>query len=999
MIFIAGAFGTFVLFLFLGLLALPVTAALDKGLGKEKALLLYSGILLVFTFFVLTPSGPSKKKAKAPAEKTVPAVQLVRSGDPFKRAEPNHEAERNPFKPFSDTQPLPPIALEQPPWIPLDFTLPPPIPGPAPGYRHTLRGELPALSAGDGSAIAEIPDALFVDYAVKPEDVYDWVITGGKAFYIYIRAINDGRRWHEEDDPTFEALKWKLTDADSEGYGDLQVRAAYIGAESQAAKHLDPLAVLKQKRKGLTDKRASDQEGGWYLRRTVDNLFVETLRANGIRVDYAKGPIDPSALRRAAKTMAEIGETGKEGRKGWRKAVELLEAALAKVRETQGPSVVSEYLLQVLEAHRALRDEQAELRVLAEYIQTAPNSADAPTWLGDLHLRGMQLPTEALAYYEAALGKNSRHGAALIGRGDALSYIGQHTGALSSYNRASSDIAGQLRRAEAELRLGKLDAARGSAESILSRDPGAAAALLIRACALYVKGDLDTARGAFEQLASAPSDPATNRLRGQACYNLGLTCLRQGQRDAALAAFDACEKALKQGASTGPTPDETVSPSLGRALVAFAEKNENDMLKHLDRARNEAPRSSYGAMFAGMVASLAGNDSSAVRALDMALREAPGFAELDGWLGRTYLLLGQRELETGASAQDTAETFERAIAFSQRAADNDTRRSKTKFSARLRECLVRIGAGHLPKKQRYAGALAAAEKVLAVGALREQPAALALAGYCNYQLANYDECIRKFQQVLDVVQDEDEAEWKSWRDYAEKALTAVKHWRSLEEKIVTFKSTNLDRQWGQEEGNGVTIIVEPEEGRVTFKGDANKDGRLEDPIVTLTNRELYKRETFEQISLSLRIPRSNRRGEAVNNITFGVQVSASARRGGRQRAKTPGIGIFYDKAKVAVRIGGGQMKKYKEGNIIRLDPEQAWPGDEVRIRIVREDAKKGTMAVFINDELVIRDNISGFKQSRGLASLWIGGYSTETEPFDVSVGDIRVIRRKSTGRK
>ena len=107
-LFLAGAFGTFVLFLFLGLLALPVTAMLDKSLGKEKALLLYALALLAFTFFVLMPEGPGGRPQKAGKENDVKVQELAMEGDPFQRADFDHDAERNTFRPYSDTRPLVP---------------------------------------------------------------------------------------------------------------------------------------------------------------------------------------------------------------------------------------------------------------------------------------------------------------------------------------------------------------------------------------------------------------------------------------------------------------------------------------------------------------------------------------------------------------------------------------------------------------------------------------------------------------------------------------------------------------------------------------------------------------------------------------------------------------------------------------------------------------------------------------------------------------------------
>ena len=77
MIVLAGAFGTFVLFLFLGFLALPVTAMFDKSIGKEKGLLVYAFVLLALTFFLLLPEGPGRTKAKVTAEKDVPAAERL----------------------------------------------------------------------------------------------------------------------------------------------------------------------------------------------------------------------------------------------------------------------------------------------------------------------------------------------------------------------------------------------------------------------------------------------------------------------------------------------------------------------------------------------------------------------------------------------------------------------------------------------------------------------------------------------------------------------------------------------------------------------------------------------------------------------------------------------------------------------------------------------------------------------------------------------------------
>ncbi|MDA1194619.1 MAG: tetratricopeptide repeat protein [Planctomycetota bacterium] len=991
MIVLAGAFATFMGYVLLGLLALPVTAMLNKSLGKEKALLLWSAVILLITVFGCQPEGPGRGVGQAGREDTIPAADLVSKGDPFSHAAYDHDAERNIFEPYSDTRELPPIALDAPPWIPLEFALPPTIPGPAPGFRQVLRGARPVAAGGDGTGIASIPVATFVDYERKPEDVFDWVLNGGKPYYIYILAIQaDGGKWHEEGTTGYERLKWVLKGA-GEGFEKLRVKAGLIGFEEKAQGVVADLDIIGVRQKNETEKGATEQADGWYLRRTVANLYYEALLRQGLEPTKPLAEQkDPDRLRRAAKDMAAVGATGKEAKEGWRRAAALIEAALVEIRINRGAAERSEALLELLAAYKALRDEQAVLRILAEYMQTAPASAEARTWLGELHLQGMQLADEALLYFRAALERDGRHAPALIGEGDALTFAGEHKLALTSYRKAASDE-GRLRLAFAHLRVGDLDAARTAAESLISRDPGNMGATLARACVLYALGGTDnlgTARSAFEAVATSDD---SQELRAQACYNLGLTCLRLGQPDAATEAFVACESALGLGSSSGPTPDETVSPSLGRALVAYATGDDAAMRAYLERARGEASRSSYVEMFAGVVASLDQNDASAIRALDAALRNAPMYAELDGWLAKTYLRLGASAVATGDDPKNSAATFEKAVAFANRAADREEGLDKNAYEARLREALVRAGAQHLPSRQRYQRALDAATKVLNNSTLREQPAALAIAGYCQYQLGDYRECIRRLQSVLDVVAAEDTT-WSTWREYAEKQLKAVKHWMSLEEKTVAFQGLRLDREWDQGQAGGVTLLIEDEVLR--FVGRANKDGNFLDPIAYAKTTALFERDSFEELTMTLRIPRE-KDGRATNNVTFGVQVGAEAG-SGSGGAKRPGLGIFYDRNKIAVRIQGGQIKRYKEGDVTRLEPAMDWPeGDEVELRIVRLDANTGAVAVYLNGELIIEDQVSAFKASRGKAMLWIGGYSTQEQEYDVQVRDIRVVRRKA----
>ena len=181
---------------------------------------------------------------------------------------------------------------------------------------------------------------------------------------------------------------------------------------------------------------------------------------------------------------------------------------------------------------------------------------------------------------------------ALIELGDAESHAGNHDAALRAYRRVTRSAEAKTREALALLRMGRLSDAKSAAGSVLSRDPGAAEAILIRGAALYAEGDLETARSSFERVAS---DPDANPARAQAAYNLGLTCIRLGQRDAALAAFAAAVRALERGSSPGATPDETISPALGRAIVALAEGDLAQVRTELVTARLEAPQKRRGA--------------------------------------------------------------------------------------------------------------------------------------------------------------------------------------------------------------------------------------------------------------------------------------------------------------------------------------------------------------------------------------------------------------------
>ncbi|MFV1958950.1 MAG: hypothetical protein ACC662_06010, partial [Planctomycetota bacterium] len=192
-------------------------------------------------------------------------------------------------------------------------------------------------------------------------------------------------------------------------------------------------------------------------------------------------------------------------------------------------------------------------------------------------------------------------------------------------------------------------------------------------------------------------------------------------------------------------------------------------------------------------------------------------------------------------------------------------------------------------------------------------------------------------------------------------------------------------------------------GVIYVQGIAKSDGSIADPIFKLSNEKLFTVGSFEEVRLMLRIPPRGREGTATNTITFGVQVQRSgSSRGGF--AKQAGIGVFYDRGKEAARIGGGREERFKDGMVHRTVPEKPWPSDGwVEVRIVRQDLKTGTLAAYVDKdpadgldgEKIVEDIIGSYKgKTRAKAQLWIGGWSTEAQEFDVQIKDIRVIRRK-----
>ena len=96
---------------------------------------------------------------------------------------------------------------------------------------------------------------------------------------------------------------------------------------------------------------------------------------------------------------------------------------------------------------------------------------------------------------------------------------------------------------------------------------------------------------------------------------------------------------------------------------------------------------------------------------------------------------------------------------------------------------------------------------------------------------------------------------------------------------------------------------------------------------------------------------------------------------------------------------------FKTGELRRLVPETPWPVEDgwVELRIVREDADDGTLALYldpvpddgITPEPVVKDLLGAFKGSgRSAARLLLVGWSTQAQDFELEVKGLRVIRRK-----
>ena len=275
----ASAFLTFLGFLVAGLLALAVTALLDRKIGKERAL---PALVLAAPPVRPVAVQPRVRSAERRAGIGQDGARGARMTWPETRSpgrrSPAAADGRNPFRKHSDTRPLPPVALKLPPWFPLPFELPPTVPGPAPAARRLLRGDPPALKTGDGTTIPEIPAPVFSDYTPVPDDLYDGVMTAGARPTSCIRRHQDqGDKTYLDGDPQYDALKRVLVRR-GPGWDALEGDAAFFATEEQAARRLSPTDFLRSKGENRASAQPAQFER-WFLRASVDNLYHETSSA------------------------------------------------------------------------------------------------------------------------------------------------------------------------------------------------------------------------------------------------------------------------------------------------------------------------------------------------------------------------------------------------------------------------------------------------------------------------------------------------------------------------------------------------------------------------------------------------------------------------------------------------------------------------------------------------------------------------------------------------
>jgi len=1023
MLIAAGFFSTFLLFLAFGLGALAVTAALDKALGKEKALLLYVVGVVALTWLLLRPTPPPAVRPKPetlrlpPANDPTRAVKVVDqpfSRDPLRADDPSGRdtkpwSARNPFQPLSDTNSLPPERMDEPPGVGLPFPLPPTIPGLGAEAGRAYRGAVPAVKMQDGSKLPDVPADGFSPYVSKPEDVFDWVQQGATRQYVYIKEI-DG---FGERKPEYETRKWILAAGEAppgweKAWDAIQVTYAMIGSE-EAARKIASDSVQVRRAKSLNVVTSPAEKKTWRLRRTVANQFAEACRAQG---SPRPEDLQVDGLRSVAATMAGIGQTGKEDGEGWRRAVAVLDIALEKCARPPARNP-TDVLLPLLEAHRALHDETATLRTLARYLEAnagGNGAADGAAWLGDLFLRRLLLPQRALELYDHALSVQPSLRGALEGRGDARSSLGDHKAALKDYQaarEAGGRAEGAIREAEALLRLGRLGEARTAADAALSASSFDPRALLVKGAIQYASGDVQGARDTFAQACALPGDGpagvAARLHRAEALYDLGLAELRLGHGDAAQGAFEAADAALRAGAGRGRSPAETVCPELGRALLQLGLGNVEEAKDALDRARDLAPSLSYVEVLSGWIAFQRKDFGTAKARFDAALRLDPSLVELDPWLSEARLRIAQAAVKEGIPPSERTEDFEAAIQLAERAAVREAAVDPKSADYAIRLALVQLSAVHLSERIRFTAAHDTAQAVLAKISAQERRA-LAISGFCKYRLGvgdpeNYGKCLNDFDAVLrqkNVPADD------PWMVYVQDSRKRVVRWLDLREKVVGFGEAKLSNDWQTNESQGVK--VGPFQGWLRFEDGvaarpgATADGSEKDPTVWARTKSLFGKDTLESVEAWVKIPKTSRTGDPTNRVvTFGVVIQPSSGTRG-SLAKSQGIGVFYDQGTVALRVGGGSDPLYKDGNLTKVQrdgKDMEWPDDPsglgtlVSVERVDDD---GTIVVRVGTTEVLRDRLPFFKRQKSDLELWLGGWSTTAQRWDIAVDRIRVVR-------
>lgn len=1038
MILLAGFFGSFLLYLALGLLALLATSALDKLLGKERALLVYVIGVLGLTW-ALKPSMPPPLRPVPAAlvfqsQRNDPTVAVKATIDPFARDPLGLRGERNAFQEMSDTSPLPPERLAEPPGVPMAFPFPPTVPGVGFASRYRYRGDLPltaapaaaapgdspapgaAGSGGDGKPAAtaagmpDVPADGFFSYVETAEDVYDWMTDGGQKVFVFLRGIDEAKHNSPEFNDPASGLKWMLEGGEAppgsqKVWADLSVSFSYVGSEADAKKKLDPRSQTKVKQSPPTSIAASKHET-WHLRNTIDNMYVRACRKQG-RPRAEDLSVDQ--MKAVAAEMARVGESGKENGKGWDKAIDVLKLALSKCKQPPTRDA-TDVLLAMIDAYRARQNERDLVATLTEYMASATASAarsDASRWLGDVLLSRLRLAERAVELYDRAL--TGQPGAkSLEGRGDAKSYLGLHAEALKDYREASTAGArgtAAVKEAEALLRMGKLAEAMTAAQAALGAGAFDPRALLVKGAVQYAEGDVQAAGDTFRQICVLPSDDATRRHRAEALYDLGLCEWRLGHTATAGAAFDAVEAALRRGSSRGRNPDESVSPELGRALIQLSAGNVGEAHDALDRARDLAPGIAYVEFLAGWIASNRRDAAEARARFESALALAPDLFELDGWLAETRLRGAEAAVLEGSPPGDHVADFEAAARYAERATARELEANPKNTDFAVREALVRLRQQQLSERKRFEAALKTATDILAKA--REERRALAIRGYCNYRLGvgepeKYGECLRNFQSIVDLPAPPNDA----LKAYAQLSLDTVKRWQALEEKSVEFAETKLSTEW--EAGQSHGIRVSPDDGWLVIKDltkdAATDDGTETDPTAFVRTKKLVGKDSLELVQAWIRVPKKDANGNEANNILVGLVLQPpSQAKGGL--VKGQGIGVFYDKGRISVKVTGGNDNYYKDGMVKRAKRDTAnpasaefdWPEDKdgrgVLVEIERKSAD-GDMSVRVGGQEIVADRIATFRRSKGDLELWIGGWSTRAQNWNVGIDRVRVVRRK-----